>query len=140
MGQILHLPLPVCAELEALARAGYPLEACGLLVGRAANGACTVVRLRRARNLNTERARDRFELDPGDYLAAEHEARVAGLDVVGVWHTHPDQPARPSATDREWAWPGWSYLILSVGREGVAEMRSWRLADGAFAEEEIRHG
>jgi proteasome lid subunit RPN8/RPN11 len=140
MGSVLQLPLPVCAELEALASVGYPNESCGLLVGRGHDGACAVVRLRRARNLNTERARDRYELDPADYLAAEREAETAGLGVVGIWHTHPDHPARPSATDREWAWPGWSYLILSVGRDGVTEMRSWRLAGGEFAEEDIRHG
>jgi proteasome lid subunit RPN8/RPN11 len=47
--------------------------------------------------------------------------------VLGVWHTHPDHPATPSETDRAAAWSGWSYLILSVVRGELAELRSWRL-------------
>lgn len=140
MGSILQLPTRLRVELETLARAGYPNEACGLLLGRAADGQCAVASARAARNLSAGRARDRYELDPADYLTAEREAAAAGLAVVGVWHTHPDHPARPSATDREWAWPGWSYLILSVGPDGVRELRSWRLAGDGFAEEEVRHG
>lgn len=140
MGPMLHLSSRLRRELEDQARAGYPNEACGLLLGCAANGTCAVSAWRPARNLNTDRASDRYELDPADYLAAEGEASRLGVAVVGVWHTHPDHPALPSATDREWAWPGWSYLILSVGREGVAELRSWRLAGDDFVEEEVRDG
>lgn|SRR5574340_1064983 len=140
MGSVLQLPPRLRAELEGHARAGYPHETCGLLLGRAANGACAVTGVRAARNLSSERAGDRYQLDPADYLAAEHDASRQGVAVIGVWHTHPDHPARPSATDREWAWPGWSYLILSVGRGGVAELRSWRLAGAEFVEEEVRDG
>ena len=80
-----------------------------------------------ARNLNVERAHDRYELDPRDQLAAERAARDSGREVIGVWHTHPDHPATPSETDRAAAWSGWSYLILSVVRGELAELRSWRL-------------
>lgn len=139
MTTVLRLPRRLRAELEGQAAARYPHEACGLLLGSLADGCCAVATARPARNLNAERSHDRYELDPADYLAAERDAKAAGLVLVGVWHTHPDHPARPSATDREFAWPGWSYLILSVGREGVREMRSWRLAGKEFEEEEIRH-
>jgi proteasome lid subunit RPN8/RPN11 len=57
--------------------------------------------------------------------------------VIGVWHTHPDHPARPSETDRAAAWAGWSYLILSVTARGVADVKSFRLHGEAFVEEEI---
>ncbi|RXZ43199.1 M67 family peptidase [Crenobacter cavernae] len=138
MSAILHLPLPVLDALHAVARAGYPHETCGLLIGqREEPQYCRVHSMHPARNLNRERARDRYELDPADYLAAEQAARDAGLDVVGVWHTHPDHPAVPSETDRAAAWEGWSYLILSVSRDGVAAVTSWRLRGDAFEEEEI---
>jgi len=136
----LLLPPGVRAELESLAGAGYPDETCGLLLGRAEGPRSFVTAQHAARNLNRERARDRFELDPVDYLAAENAAAAAGIAVLGVWHSHPDHPARPSETDRELAWPGWSYLILAVGTGGVTELRSWRLEGRDFCEEEVRHG
>ena len=134
----LRLPAAVLGDLEAWARAEYPNEACGLFLGRPSRlGGPVVVRAVRCANLNRERARDRYELDPRDHLAAEEAARREGLEVIGVWHTHPDHPARPSETDRAAAWEGWSYLILSVTAQGVADVRSFRLQGEAFLEEEI---
>jgi len=137
---VLLLPPGIRTELESLVGAGYPDETCGLLLGQTAEAGCRVVAQHAARNLNRERAADRFELDPRDYLAAEQAATAAGIQVVGVWHSHPDHPARPSETDRAMAWPGWSYLILSVTAVGVVDLRSWRLAGHDFYEEEVRHG
>ena len=100
-------------------------------------GAPAVVeRARSARNLVAS-AHDRYELDPADHLAAEDEARALGLEVVGVWHSHPDRPALPSETDRRRAWPGWSYVIVAVASGKAAELRSWRLEGDRFAEEEV---
>lgn len=139
MSFVLLLPAKIRAELEAQACAGYPDETCGVLLGNAENQQSTVLADYPARNLNHERSRDRFELDPHDYLAAEDAASLAGIAVVGIWHTHPDHPARPSKTDREMAWRGWSYVILSVGAGGVLDLRSWRLVGHDFCEEEVRH-
>lgn len=97
-----------------------------------------MVLVREARNLDTARARDRYELDPADHLAAEELARSAGLDVIGIWHSHPDHPAVPSESDQAQAWHGWSYLIVSVAAGTVRELRSWRLAGPSFEEEELR--
>jgi proteasome lid subunit RPN8/RPN11 len=133
---VLVLPDAQRGALEQAARAGYPREACGLLIGRRHAERTEVLRVEEARNLERERL-DRFELDPADHLRGELAALAAGLDVVGIWHTHPDHPARPSPLDLERAFEGWSYLILSVGRARVAEVRSWRLVEGAFRPEEI---
>ncbi|HEX6736561.1 MAG TPA: M67 family metallopeptidase [Azonexus sp.] len=140
MPHILQLPPAVRAGLHAQAAAGYPAEACGLLLGVDSDGQCRVARQHPAHNLNRERAGDRFELDPQDYLAAEAAATAAGMAVVGIWHSHPDHPARPSETDRALAWPGWSYVILAVHGGEVVDLRSWRLAGEDFCEEEVRHG
>lgn len=125
------------SELEDLARDGYPREVCGLLLGRHDNGVVHVARVTQARNLNTERAHDRFELDPLHLVEMDEITRKQGMEIVGVWHTHPDHPARPSETDLAFAWKGWSYVIASVGREGVKDLRSWRLHGNGFVEEEI---
>jgi proteasome lid subunit RPN8/RPN11 len=97
----------------------------------------SVARVTLARNANTERPRDRYQLDARDLLAADRSAETYGLEIVGIWHTHPDHPAHPSETDRAQAWRGWSYLILSVERDRVTELRSWRLTNGVFQEETI---
>jgi proteasome lid subunit RPN8/RPN11 len=125
------------ADLERWTRAGHPHETCGLLVGRAEPGLSRVLRAVQARNRVVERSRDRYELDPADFVAADAAARALGLAVVGIWHSHPDHPAEPSETDRAAAWEGWSYLILSVSRNALESMRSWRLLEARFQEEEV---
>lgn len=125
------------SRLERWAGSGYPAESCGLLIGRCEDGRTGVSGVTRARNVNLERARDRYEVAPQDLLCADVRARAAGLEIVGVWHTHPDHPARPSETDRAGAWNRWSYVILSVSRDGVLDLRSFRLRDGQFEEEVI---
>lgn len=135
---VLHLPADLQAAIAAAARAGYPDEVCGLLLGQQAGGGVAVRALHPARNVFPERTADRFLLEPLDYLAAEQVAAAERLAVVGVWHSHPDHPPRPSATDREFAWPGWSYPIVSVTANGTTELRSWRLDGDAFSEEEVQ--
>jgi proteasome lid subunit RPN8/RPN11 len=135
---MLILPQTLAEQLRRWAVAGYPEEVCGLLIGRHEAGRVRVERVQQARNLNRERARDRYELDPQDYLAADRQAREEGLDVVGIWHSHPDHPARPSETDLAAAWDSFSYVILSTGREAVSDVRSFRLQAGAFVEESIQ--
>lgn len=135
---ILHLPASLQTRIESWVRAGYPRETCGLLIGRLLGGGPEVCDATACHNLNSVRAEDRFELDPQDFIKADQAARDVGLELVGIWHSHPDHPARPSATDREFAWEGWSYLILSVERDGVRDVRSWRLEDEDFVEEAIQ--
>ena len=131
-----------CRErIRAHAAADYPHECCGLLVGTWQEGGRTVVeRVEPARNLNTERAHDRYELDPTDYLRVDREAREAGLEVVGFYHSHPDSPPLPSVTDARQAWPTYTYIILSVVGGEPGEMRAWLFDESAdvFDEQEVR--
>jgi proteasome lid subunit RPN8/RPN11 len=119
----------------------YPEECCGVLIGRAngANGTTLVERLLSVDNERGDSRHNRYVITPETVLAAQREARAAGLDIVGYYHSHPDHPARPSDFDREHAWPGLSYLIVSVERGRVADARSWRLSDDRerFDEERI---
>lgn len=125
------------ALIEQHAEATYPHECCGVLVGRT-DGGRIAVEAHRTGNLNTVRAHDRFELDPRDYMRIDREAHTRGLDIIGIYHSHPDHPAQPSATDLAAAWEGYSYVIVSV-RKGVAgDFHSFELHGGAFAQEEVR--
>lgn len=133
----LRLPPPLRDTILAAAATGYPDEVCGLLLGRQDAGAVTVCAVHPARNVHPERTADRFLIEPQDYLDAEYAAATDGLQVVGVWHSHPDHPPRPSDTDREFAWAGWSYPIVSVNGGVATELRSWRLEGETFGEEEV---
>ena len=82
---------------------------------------------------------NRYLISPQDYLQGENEADRLGLTLLGVFHSHPDHPNRPSEYDREWAQPFFSYLITSVHSGKVAESASWRLLEdrSGFIVEEI---
>jgi len=133
----LRLPTELRTRIESWAEAGYPRESCGLLLGWEIGPRVAVVEVARARNVEREHPDDRYELDPDDLLAADLRARALGLEIVGIWHPHPDHPARPSTTDRARAWDGWSYVIVSVDGHGAQELRSWRMWAGDFVEEEV---
>jgi len=123
--------------------ATYPEECCGVLIGRTtgggAHGTTLVERLLSVDNERGDSRHNRYVITPETVLAAQREARAAGLDIVGYYHSHPDHPARPSEFDREHAWPGLSYLIVAVERGQVVEAKSWRLTDDreSFDEERI---
>lgn len=125
---------------------GYPDEVCGLLVGEYEEGTRVrrVLEVHRAGNRNRERAADRYDLDPADYIKIEEAARGRKLEVVGVYHSHPDHPSRPSETDRQRAeeiWQSaesWSYVILEVAQGRAASYHSWILRDGRFEQEQIQ--
>jgi proteasome lid subunit RPN8/RPN11 len=57
---------------------------------------------------------DRYEIRPEDLLAADRDARKRGLDIVGIFHSHPDCPAYFSKTDLENSCPWYSFVVLSI--------------------------
>ena len=134
---MVKLPKHVRLRLQRWAEKGYPLETCGVLVGRQVDQQVQIERAVFVRNTNTTRAHDRFELHAQGLLEADQAAEADGLEIVGIWHTHPDHPAHPSERDRVAAWKGWSYLILAVEKGRVMELRSWRLKRSTFEEEVI---
>lgn len=119
-------------QMEAVfnhGKEGYPHEVCGIILGTCSGDTKKAVEIRKAGNLNTDRAHDRYEMDPKDLLAAEKEARELGIEVVGFYHTHPDHPDAPSEFDRQRAWPMYSYLIISVRDGKDVSIKSWQLND-----------
>lgn len=133
----LKLNMAQTEQLHGYINEGYPYETCGLFIGKSTDEEWVVSEVTQAKNLNTERAEDRFQLDPKDFMAGDNRAREIGEDIIGIWHSHPDHPAAPSPTDLESAWEGYSYLIAKVTKKGVEVMTSWRLVNGVFEEEPV---
>lgn len=117
------------AHMKAIAVAGYPDEICGLLVGTNSSQGWVVQAVHQVTNINQERAADRFQLDPAGYQALDKALRGTGQEIIGVFHSHPDCPARPSPTDLLSAWEGFMYPIISVCQGEVAEVNGWVLSD-----------
>ena len=129
------LPLALAAIESHLIQA-YPDEACGILLGRS-DTPFSILEAHPCANLNVERARDRYLMDPGDQVRVEKEARRRSLDVVGYYHSHPDHPAQASATDLALSWEQVVYLIVSVREGKVAERRAWFRPLGRKSFEEV---
>lgn len=110
------------------AETGYPEEVCGVLIGKEG----TINEFRKCRNLNRERAKDRYELDPISFQESDNWARVNNLDILAIYHSHPDHPSLPSEFDRSRAWPVWIYIIFSINNGKFNDARAWILEDNKY--------
>jgi proteasome lid subunit RPN8/RPN11 len=119
----------------------YPFECCGLMLGGfEAAGRKVVNETYQISNAREEEAkRNRFLIRPEELLRGEKYARDKGLDVVGFYHSHPDDRAVPSQYDLEHAWPTYSYIVVAVENGRAADLRSWEMESdrSRFNEEEI---
>lgn len=123
------------AGMIAAGEKGYPHEVCGLMFGKA-GAHRRVTEVFECGNLNKLKPETRYDMDPKDYLKGEALARRKGLDVVGIFHSHPDHPDQASETDRQAAWPGFSYVILSIQKGKFASLKSWVLNESSQFDEE----
>jgi proteasome lid subunit RPN8/RPN11 len=130
------------ADYEALRAHGeetYPNECCGVLLGKnvlgqgdGTAGANHVQQIVRAGNTRTDSAHNRYNIAPQELVKIQRQARGLGLDIVGFYHSHPDHPARWSATDfAEAHWLGCSYIITSVEHGKAATTNSFLLVGTA---------
>ncbi len=116
--------------MAAHAREARPEECCGILVGRAGE----IVDAIRSPNRADDPLR-RYLLDPAVHIGARRDARSAGLAVLGFYHSHPDSPPTPSATDRENAsYEDHLYAIVRPLPAGC-DARLFRLTTEGFVEE-----
>ena len=84
---------------------------------------------------------ERFLIAPEEMMRAEVAAMNQGLDVIGIFHSHPDHEPVASPRDLAWAtWPNFSYLITAVRAGSAAESRSWLLREdrSGFDEERLQ--
>lgn len=150
MGSALHLytnPMlklsqEIHHQIKAYGAASYPYEGCGLLLGLVENDDNIVREIRPLPNVWPVEAEKpiRFRIDPQAWQQVEIEAMMNGLDVIGIFHSHPDDVPVASPRDLAWAsWPGYSYLITQVLKGEPTLSRSWQLQEDrtGFFEEEI---
>ncbi len=137
---MLRIKKELIDEIAKQGEKGYPYEICGFLLGNIdyVNNTREALEVFQVKNQNKERANDRFEIAPQDYMKVENYADSKGLAIVGIYHTHPDHPDRPSQTDLMFAQPDMSYIIMSVNEGKAGNWRSWELKDDHFEEESVQ--
>lgn len=140
---MIELNQNIVDAITAHAERDYPHECGGMLIGKFEADNKTVVETFPIENAREEDARhNRVLILPTDVLKAERYARGKRLDVVGYYHSHPDDAAQPSLYDLDHALPVWSYVIASVLKGKVADVRSWEMENdrSKFNEEVVHRG
>jgi proteasome lid subunit RPN8/RPN11 len=114
----------------------FPDECCGALIDVGG----TIVEAFRLPNTTGGPAARRFRIGPEGYRLAESRARERHGSLAGFYHSHPNEPARPSAYDLEHAWPNLTYIIISVNGAVAGDIRAWHLREdrSGFDEGEIQ--
>jgi proteasome lid subunit RPN8/RPN11 len=130
----------------------YPEECCGVLLGYLDVEIKTVIKIIPTENAwNQDSASDledivpeynkrkRYAIAPQSLLQIQKQAREESLNIIGIFHSHPDNTAIPSECDRKLAFSGYSYIITSVTNGKVIDIKSWVLDDNhQFQEERVK--
>ena len=111
--------------MVAHARSAYPNECCGAMLGEI-DGDRKIVRV----SIQLENAFEgaqgaRYELRPADLMAADKAARERKMDLIGIYHSHPDCDAYFSKTDLQNSCPWYSFVVLSVQKGEFHHANSW---------------
>ena len=139
-GSSVSLPAGIREAIVAHARAEYPNEACGLIVGDgpSADGG-TAIRFEATRNKAASPYR--YEIHPEDLLRLTIETDDADEVIWAIVHSHTHTPAAPSPTDVGLAfYPDALYVLVSLSEDeadpgtGAPSLRAWRILDGEVTE------
>ena len=113
------------AAMVAHAREAYPNECVGAMLGSIDGGSKSVVVAMPLQNAFEGAQAERYELRPADLLAADRAARERNMDLIGIYHSHPDCDAYFSRTDLRNSCPWYSFVVLSVQKGEFHHANSW---------------
>ena len=137
---VINLTDDIIKQFKKHGELDYPDECCGFILGSFKDTASMGVEYIPASNTKEENRERRFLIDPMAYQKAEDKADEQDLSIISIVHSHPDHPDKPSEFDRVHAWPGFSYIIISVQKGNAVCYRSWQLNTDRnfFIEEDIK--
>lgn len=133
---MIHLNEQLLDALKNDAFHSFPDECCGFMLGKENGEERVIEHIIVVNNCKEGDKRRRFEISPSDYLNAERYADENQLQLLGVYHSHPNHPSIPSEHDRIAAQPYFSYTILSVRENELVSVQSWKLNEQFQFEEE----
>jgi proteasome lid subunit RPN8/RPN11 len=131
---MLTIPQSIIDDLIAHAQRDFPLEACGILGG---NDGVVSEHYPMA---NSDKSNEHFTMEPKEQFAVIKDLRAKSKEMLAIYHSHPETPARPSAEDIKLALtPDVSHLIVSLAGE-TPDVKSYRIEEGAVTLEPITIG
>lgn len=136
----LHIPNELLRRIQRYGETSYPHEGAGVLIGTTHGESIEIEELMSMPNTFDEHQRHRrYMIDARGMMEAELTAEGLELEVVGIFHSHPDHPAQPSEYDLEHSLPWYAYLITSIKAGEAHNSRAWRLQEDrqAFMEIEL---
>lgn len=130
---LLEIPVQVFERMLAWAKAHAPVEACGILAGR--DG--TVEKLYEMTNVDNSNCH--FMMDPREQFAAVRDIRASGLEMLAIFHSHPETPTIPSQEDIRLALtPDVTYVILSLQNSKQPVIKGFAIQDSTVEEVHLR--
>ena len=130
---MLYLSKEKAKQLVEHSERESPNEACGILAGN--DGKVEKV----YQMTNTDKSPKTFIMDPKEQLNVMKEIRDVGMKMVGIYHSHIETEAYPSAHDVELAfYPEASYIIISIKDKDNPTVRSFRIIQGKISEEKMK--
>jgi proteasome lid subunit RPN8/RPN11 len=130
---MLYLNKNQVEELVEHSKREAPNEACGILAGKDGE-------VRRVYQMsNDDKNAKTFFMNPKEQLKVMKEIRSLDLQMVGIYHSHLETEAYPSAYDVELAfYPEVSYVIVSLKDKDNPDIRSFKIANGEITEEDVK--
>ncbi len=129
----LKIPDDIFEQMLEQAKAEAPIEACGILAGK--HGQVEQF----YKMANTDRSSDHFMMAPEEQFSVAKDIRAAGLEMLAIYHSHPETPARPSQEDVKLALtPDVIYVILSLQNKSVPDIKGYFIDDSEIAEVTVK--
>ena len=129
----LEIPPKIYRQIIAQAKAQAPIEACGILAGRKGK----IEKLYKM--TNTDNCSTHFMMEPREQFTTVKDIRSAGLEMLAIYHSHPETPARPSAEDIRLALtPNVVYLIVSLQSTNGSAIKGFHISGNNVTEVPIR--
>ena len=129
----LEIPESIFEDIVTQARAEAPIEACGILAGKG-----SVVE-KMYKMTNADNSNDHFTMQPEEQFAVVKDMRAVGLDMLAVYHSHPESPARPSQEDIRMAFtPDVVYVIVSLQDEGKPAIKGFDIKNNSVTDVTVK--
>ena len=129
----LEIPTEIYREMIAQARALAPIEACGILAG--SNGKVEKF----YRMTNVDNSGTHFMMEPKEQFATVKDIRSNGFEMLAIYHSHPETPARPSAEDIRLALtPDVIYVIVSLQKANGSSVKGFHVEESNVTEVPVK--
>ena len=137
--QTIQIEKQAWEHMQKHAEDHFPDECCGFFYGIEDISGRQISIYKPVNNNKEGDKRRRFEVSPIDYIQAERYALENNIQLLGVFHSHPQHPAIPSEHDLSQAMPWFSYIIISIMDGAFNHVRSWKLNESInrFEEENL---